>query len=39
MYRETEILKQPGVGEPDVFGDMVINIGHSILLRMVCCIW
>ena len=27
MYRETEILKQPGVGEPDVFGDMVINIG------------
>jgi len=27
MYRETEILKQPGTGEPDVFGDMVINIG------------
>ncbi len=27
MYRETEILKQPGSGEPDVFGDMVINIG------------
>ena len=27
MYRETEILKQPGVGEPDVFGDMIINIG------------
>lgn len=27
MFRETEILKQPGAGEPDVFGDMVINIG------------
>jgi NADH-quinone oxidoreductase subunit D/NADH-quinone oxidoreductase subunit C/D len=27
LYRETEILKQPGVGEPDVFGDMIINIG------------
>ena len=27
MYRETEILKQPGVGEPDVFGDMIINVG------------
>ena len=27
MYRETEIIKQPGVGEPDVFGDMIINIG------------
>ena len=27
MYRETEIVKQPGIGEPDVFGDMVINIG------------
>ena len=27
MYRETEIVKQPGTGEPDVFGDMVINIG------------
>jgi NADH-quinone oxidoreductase subunit D len=27
LYRETEILKQPGSGEPDVFGDMVINIG------------
>ncbi len=27
MYRETEILKQPGAGEPDVFGDMIINIG------------
>jgi NADH-quinone oxidoreductase subunit D len=27
MYRETQILKQPGAGEPDVFGDMIINIG------------
>ncbi|HEX6848486.1 MAG TPA: NADH-quinone oxidoreductase subunit D [Chitinophagaceae bacterium] len=27
MYRETEILKQPGIGTPDVFGDMVINVG------------
>ena len=27
MYRETEILKQPGTGTPDVFGDMVINVG------------
>src|SRR6187397_303087 len=27
MYRETEILKQPGVGTPDVFGDMIINVG------------
>src|SRR5688572_32952245 len=27
MYRETEILKQPGFGTPDVFGDMVVNVG------------
>src|SRR6187455_2623916 len=27
MYRETEILKQPGLGTPDVFGDMIINVG------------
>src|SRR5436190_19011099 len=27
MYRETEILKQPGTGTPDVFGDMIINVG------------
>ena len=27
MYRETEILKQANAAEPDVFGDMVINVG------------
>lgn len=27
MYRETEIIKQPGTGEPDVFGDLIINVG------------
>jgi NADH-quinone oxidoreductase subunit D/NADH-quinone oxidoreductase subunit C/D len=27
LYRETEIIKQPGTGEPDVFGDLIINVG------------
>jgi NADH-quinone oxidoreductase subunit D len=27
MYRETEIVKEVSTGQPDVFGDLVINIG------------
>jgi NADH-quinone oxidoreductase subunit D/NADH-quinone oxidoreductase subunit C/D len=27
MYRETEIVKEVNTGQPDVFGDLVINIG------------
>lgn len=27
MYRQTEILKEADTGEPDVFGDLVVNVG------------
>ena len=27
MYRETEILKEENTGQPDVFGDLVVNVG------------
>ena len=27
MYRETEIVKEENTGQPDVFGDLVVNVG------------